>query len=65
MMFEVMGFKFCPIHIKHQTFHFKLKKRGRPIKFFYLMGLPLFLHLLQQAFGGELVGDEDVGVASF
>ena len=27
MMFEVMAFKFCPIHIKHQTFNFKLKKR--------------------------------------
>ena len=26
MMFEVMAFKFCPIHIKHQTFNFKLKK---------------------------------------
>ena len=25
MMFEVMAFKFCPIHIKHQTFNFKLK----------------------------------------
>ena len=25
MMFEVMDFKFCPIHIKHQTFNFKLK----------------------------------------
>lgn len=24
MMFEVMAFKFCPIHIKHQTFNFKL-----------------------------------------
>ena len=27
MMFEAMAFKFCPIHIKHQTFNFKLKKR--------------------------------------
>ena len=26
MMFEAMAFKFCPIHIKHQTFNFKLKK---------------------------------------
>ncbi len=28
MMFEAMAFKFCPIHIKHQTINFKLKKRG-------------------------------------
>ena len=28
MMFEVMAFKFCPIYIKHQTFNFKLEKRG-------------------------------------
>ena len=27
MMFEAMFFLFCPIHIKHQTFNFKLKKR--------------------------------------
>ena len=27
MMFKVMAFKFCPIHIKHQTFNFKLEKR--------------------------------------
>lgn len=27
MMFKVMAFKFCPIHIKHQIFNFKLKKR--------------------------------------
>ena len=26
MMFEAMAFKFYPIHIKHQTFNFKLKK---------------------------------------
>ena len=27
MMFEVTAFKFYFIHIKHQTFNFKLKKK--------------------------------------
>ena len=26
MMFEVMAFKFCPLHIKLSTSNFKLKK---------------------------------------
>ena len=42
MMFEAMFFLFCPIHIKHQTFNFKLKKRGCRIMRFLLNAISSF-----------------------
>ena len=42
MMFDAMVFKFCPIHIKHQTFNFKLKKGAVALSVFYLMRQLLF-----------------------
>ena len=40
MMFEAMAFKFYPIHIKHQTFNFKLKSAVFMRQRFFLS--PLF-----------------------
>ena len=53
MMFEAMFFLFCPIHIKHQTFNFKLKKGA------VFIGQRLFVHyyLLQE----NVLHDEDDG----
>ena len=43
MMFEAMAFKFCLIHIKHQTFNFKHKRGCNKMNFFVHFVTAFFL----------------------